>query len=197
MLSGGRPFTALYLAALIVAACTGGAAPSFDPSGPCTVDGRRAGAYPELEAQIPKTVAGKPPLSLDSGRNCSAVNLGTLANHGLTEVRFAGGVWTDSAQSGVTLAIFTAPGLEADWMGEWYEAGARAARQTGALKTSRVQVGGQPANRLDLVNGDSSQTVITWAAPPGTSGASGTRVNVVIAADEPESRIQQAIAAFP
>src|SRR5688572_5422476 len=47
--------SALLVAALLAVACsaTSGAA-SFDPSGPCTTDGRGPGAYPELEALVPQ-----------------------------------------------------------------------------------------------------------------------------------------------
>ncbi len=93
--------------------------------------------------------------------------------------------------SGITLAVFTAPGLTADWIGEWYEASARAGRSTGSIKPSKTEVGGRPANRLDLVNADSNQTVVTWPA------ATPDSVNVVIAADVPEDQIQAAFAAFP
>jgi hypothetical protein len=181
----------------VATACSGAPAASFDPGGACVVDGRIAGAYPNLEALIPKTLGGRGPTKLDSGRNCTPANLGTLASHGITEVRFAGGLWSDAAQSGITLAIFQAPGLTADWMGEWYEASARAGRTTGNIKTTEVTVAGQPANRMDLVNGDSSQTVITWAAEASAAAGSGAVVHVVLAADEPESRIQEALAAFP
>jgi hypothetical protein len=185
------PFLALALVAAVVAgACGSTAAPSFDPTGPCTTDGRVAGAYPDLEALIPKTLAGTAPKTLDSGRNCSSKELSTLSGHGLTEVRFAGGLWQDAAQSGVTLAVFRAPGLQSEWMAEWFEAGARAARSTGGIKTTKPTVNGQPGQRLDLVNGESPQTVITWP------GAETGTVRVVIAAEEPEARIQAAIAAF-
>jgi len=45
----------LALAVLLtVAACSGGVAfTSFDPTTPCTADGRFPGAYPDLEAQVP------------------------------------------------------------------------------------------------------------------------------------------------
>ena len=155
------------------------------------------GAYPDLEALVPGALSGRLPTSLDSGRNCSTANLGTLAGRGVREVRFAGAVWTDRPQSGVTLAVFRAPGLLADWMGEWYEASARAGRVTGGIRVTKLTVAGRQANRLDLVNGESTQVVITWPAAPGTASAAGSVVNVVIAADEPEARIQEAIAAFP
>jgi hypothetical protein len=154
------------------------------------VNGKRAGAYPELEALIPASFGGKAPQMLDSGRNCTSAELGTLAGHGLTELRFAGGVWPDG-NSGVTLAVFTAPGLQSEWLAEWYEAGARAARVTGNIQLSKPTIADRPGQRLDVVNGEAPQTVITWPSTrPDT-------VNVVISSDEPEDRIQAAVAAFP
>ena len=47
----------------------------------------------ELEALIPSTFEGRGPETLDSGRNCTAENLGVLADAGITEVRYAGGAW--------------------------------------------------------------------------------------------------------
>lgn len=194
--AGGRPsrpariaLLAILLAA-VVAACSGSAAASFDPAGPCVSDGKVAGAYPDLEALIPKTLAGQLPKTLDSGRNCTATQLATLASHGLKEVRFAGAVWPDGSQSGVTLAVFRGAGMQSDWVAEWYEASARAGRTTGNIQVSKPTVSGRPGQRMDLVNGESSQTVITWPS------ATRDTVNVLIAADEPEDRVQAALAAF-
>jgi hypothetical protein len=177
--------------ALGLAACSGSPYTSFDPSGPCTVDGRLPGAYPALEAMVPTTYLGRRPDTLDSGRNCSATELGTLAGHGLTEVRFAGGTWNTSANSGVTLAVFTGDGLTAEWLGEWYEASARAAANTRQITPSRPIVAGHQGYRLDTINGDSNQTVITW--PSATADV----IYVVLAADTSPSDIQAAIEAFP
>jgi hypothetical protein len=186
---GGR--LSLLLALLfVVTACSAAAAPSFDPTGPCTADGKRAGAYPELEQLIPAEFGGKTPKTLDSGRNCTATELNTLAGHGVKEVRFAGGVWPDG-NSGITLAVFTAPGLQSDWLAEWYEAGARAARVTGNIQLSKPTIADRPGQRMDVVNGEAPQTVITW---PSTRADT---INVVISSDEPEDRIQAAVAAFP
>jgi hypothetical protein len=97
--------------------------------------------------------------------------------------------------------VFQAPGLQADWIGELFEASARSARTTGNIKISKPTVDGVTAHRMDLVNGESAQTVIAWApsadSTPGSApGLSGV-VRVLIAADEPESRIQEGLAAFP
>jgi hypothetical protein len=174
-----------------LAACSSSPYTSFDPAGPCTVDGRFPGAYPALEAMVPTTYFGRGPDTLDSGRNCSVAELGTLAGHGLTEVRFAGGTWNTSANSGVTLAVFTGDGLTAEWLGEWYEASARAATNTRQITPSRPSVAGRQGYRLDTINGDSNQSVTTWPS------AKADVIYVVLAADTSPSDIQAAIEAFP
>jgi hypothetical protein len=180
------------VAVLTVSGCGAGTTyTSFDPRSACTSDGRFPGAYPDLEARLPARFDGRDPDTLDSGRNCTAGELGTLVGHGVAEVRYAGATWELGDRSGVTLAIFAGSGLTAEWLGEWYEAGARAARRTRNISPSRPTVGGRPAYRLDTVNDDSRQTVITWDAPAGDG------VYVVIAADVSEAGIQEALAAFP
>jgi hypothetical protein len=188
-----RLVAAITLLGLVATAGCGSGSPytSFDPSTACTTDGRFPGAYPSLEARLPPWFDGRGPNTRDSGRNCTATELGTLTGHEIHEIRYAGATWELGSGSGVTLAVFMGSGLTAEWLGEWYEAGARAARNTRNISPSRPTIGGRPAYRLDTVNGDSSQTVITWDAPAGDA------VNVVLAADVPESRIQEATASFP
>ena len=140
---------------------------NFDPSGPCTADGRAAGAYPELEALVPRDFRDRPPDGVDSGRNCTTTALGTLALHEVSELRFAGGIWELGSSSGVTLAIFNAPrgapGLQAAWMAEFFEAGARAARRVESVDArSIVLPDGAAASRIDALNGESYQTVVVW-----------------------------------
>lgn len=155
----------VLLAAPGVLAGCGVGGPSFDPSGPCLADGRRPGAYPELEALVPARFDDRPPERLDSGRSCSRENLAGLAEAGIAELRFAGGLWPTGAESGVTLAVFTAPGLDVEALGAWYEAGARAARKTSNIVVSRPQLGDGPAYRLDLENGGQLQTVVVHSSP--------------------------------
>lgn len=185
-------FALLVVVAASATGCARGAGPatSFDPATACTADGRMAGAYPDLEARVPKEIGGIAAQSLDSGRNCTAANLATLENHGVTEVHFAGAIWSHGGQSAINLSVWQARGLDAAWMGEWFEVGARAANGTGGLKTSRPIIQGRQGYRLDLTNSESQQVVISWPS------ASGDVVKVLLAADEPESRIQEAIAAF-
>src|SRR5437867_297230 len=87
---GRRSALLMLLFGLVVVSCAGASQPTFNPNGRCGTDGRVPGAYPDLEANIPNTLGGRSPTRLDSGRNCTAANLGTFAGHGLSEVRFAG-----------------------------------------------------------------------------------------------------------
>jgi hypothetical protein len=147
----------------LVAAC-GGAA--FDPTGPCTVDGKVKGAYPTLEAVVPMLYEGRPPAQVDSGRTCSADGLGTLDDHGIKELRFAGATWTMGSDSGLTLATFVSqdgPPLTAEWLAEFYEATARAGKNVQSVEPGEVHVNGATiGRRLDVLNGESFQTVVVW-----------------------------------
>jgi hypothetical protein len=183
--------TCLVLAILVTACGEASIYTSFDPAAPCSTDGRFPGAYPALEARLPKLFLGRAPDQVDSGRNCTATELGTLAGHGISEVRFAGASWFLSGNAGVTLAIFTGDGLTAEWLGEWYESTARAARNTRQIDPTRPTVAGAPAYRLDTLNGESHQTIIDWT-PVG-----GDAVYVVLAADASAAAIDAALAAFP
>jgi hypothetical protein len=179
---------------LLVAACGGGS--SFDPTGPCAADGRAAGAYPDLEKLVPRTLAGTPADSVDSGRNCTAGSLGTLADHGISELRFAGATWGSGPNGGTSIAVFDAPKLQADWVHEFYVAGANSARDAESVEESQPAVNGHPAYRVDALNGESYQTVIDWQ--------DGNRVRVVLVASfirevstkaQHEARVQTALKA--
>jgi hypothetical protein len=169
--SSARAALVVAVLSLLVAAC--GAA-SFDPSAPCTADGRAAGAYPDLEALVPRTLDGKPADSTDSGRNCTPTSLGSLAGHGVTELRFAGSTWGGGPNGGVSIAVFDAPGLQAGWVHDFYVAGAQSAREAETVEESQPTVNGRPAFRVDALNGESYQTVIDWQ--------DGERVRVVLVA---------------
>ncbi len=153
------------VAGLVVlsALASGCAGATFDPSGPCNSDGRAAGAYPELEAVVPRSFQGRAPDRVDSGRNCTTAALATLALHDVSELRFAGGIWDLGSNSGVTLAVFDAPGLEAAWVAEFFEAGARTARRVESVNSGPMQLSdGTAAIRIDALNGESYQTVVVW-----------------------------------
>lgn len=179
----------LLLLTLVASACSSPAA-SFDPKGACVSDGSASGAYPELEALVPTTYRSAPPELLDSGRNCTAANLGTMATLGFTEVRFAGGTWTFGAERAAVLAVFSASGLTADVMADFYAASARTANRTAVIANTRPTLAGRPGRRLDTKTGTRLQTVIVWPA------ATPDRVNVVITNDLPDARIAEAVDAF-
>jgi hypothetical protein len=183
------PVLGVAMAALLVA-CTGAAGPSFDPSGPCTADGSAPGAYPELEAMVPTKYEERGPDRLDSGRNCSDENLGSLADEGIEEVRFAGGTWEFGSDIAAVLAVFAADSLTVDVMADWWESTARASSRTQILGSTSAEVAGRTVHRLDTKTGERIQSVVVWA------GAKPGQVNVVLTHNLPDPKIEAAVAAF-
>lgn len=181
--------TSILVTAFAVA-CVAPSAASFDPSGPCSTDGAAPGAYPELEAMVPAAFEDKPPDTLDSGRNCTAEAIGSLGSAGIDEVRYAGGTWGFGGIRAAALAVFTAPGLTADAMADFYTQSAQGANRTRVTAESRPTMAGHPVHRIDTVTGPRQQTVVVWpASVPDT-------VNVVITNDLPDPKIEAAVAAF-
>jgi hypothetical protein len=180
------------LAGLIagLAACASAAAPSFDPTGACATDGAAPGAYPELEARVPTSYREAAPEKLDSGRNCSPQSLGSLADVGFAEVRFAGATWSFGAERALAMVVFSAVGLEADQIADFYAASARSASRTEILAESALTIAGRPGRRLDTKTGERLQTVVSWPA------SEPDLVDVVITNDLPDERITDAIEAF-
>jgi hypothetical protein len=177
---------------LVVSACTT-ATPvaSFDPASACTSDGRMPGAYPDLEALLPKTFQGAAPATIDSGRNCTKAALGSLADAGIDGVEFAGATWPLGGSTGLTVAIFEGDGLEPAEMVDFYAKGAVGASKTDKAKLSDTTVAGQPAKRLDVLASDGSgSTIVAW---PG--GAPG-RVMVLLAADLGDAKVLDALKAI-
>jgi hypothetical protein len=198
---------ALLLSTLLLAGCAiGGASPTFDPSAPCTADQRAGGAYPELEALVPRAFDGKAPTTLDSGRNCSAAALGMFGSHDVREVRFAGAVWDLGNGTGVTLALLALPSspMPVAWAEEFYEIGAKTAKRTENIQTSRATFAGlaSPVFRLDTLNDLSFQTIVVWGdgpiarvvivASPVTLGASRDAHDALV-----EQAVAAALAAVP
>jgi hypothetical protein len=167
---GATRLVVALVAALAAAGCAGPGA-TFDPAGPCVVDGRLAGAYPDLEARLPSELRGEAPTSVDSGRNCSTGALDSLVSHDVEAVTFAGAIWDLGNATGVTSVVFalpatgtgSRPALPAAWIAEFYEIGARTAKRTENIATSRPGYEGTgEAWRLDALNGLSLQSVVTW-----------------------------------
>ena len=189
-----RPFArrlllpALVASVVLFAACAAeGPQPVvFDPSAPCPEEGQQPRAYPDLEALIPAEIDGKAPDTLDSGRSCTAEALGTLADDGIDEMRYAGGTWPAGGSSGWTLAVFTADGLDPVKMRAFYQAGAAAARRSEKVVASTTTVGGVPAERLDVLMSDGTgQTVVAWQE------AGDGPVWVLLAADVGDTRVAE------
>jgi hypothetical protein len=180
----------VLLIAFVLAACAEGPAASFDPTGACTADGSAPGAYPDLEALVPTAYEGRGPYTLDSGRNCTPANLGTLAAAGIDEVRFAGGTWDFGGERAAALVVFQAPGLTADGIAEFYASSAQGSGRTQILAVSTPTLTGRSGHRLDTKSGERLQTVVAWPS------ATADTVNVVITNDLPDPKIQAAVDAF-
>jgi hypothetical protein len=182
--------TAALATVLVVASCSTGTVASFDPTGPCTADGAAPGAYPDLEARIPTLYEGLGPTRLDSGRHCSPENLGSLVAAGLTEVRYAGGTWDFGGDAAAALVVFQADGLTADLLADFYAQSARAADRTTITAESTPTLAGRPGHRIDTTTGSRSQTIVLWPS------ADADVVDVVIANELPDPKIQSAVDAF-
>jgi hypothetical protein len=185
-------WTGLLVVSALLAACGPSAASvTFDPAAPCPAEGRQPGAYPDLEALLPGDLDGQAPDSVNSGRSCTADALGTLADRGVDELRFAGATWRTGGTSGLTLARFEADGLDVGKMLEFYETGASDARRTDKLVASDTTVAGTAAKRLDVLMSDGAgQTVVTW--PAGGPGA----VWVLLAANVGDARVAEILETF-
>ena len=188
--TSARAAGVLLLVAAIVAACGGGPAASFDVATGCPVEGRVAGAYPDLEKRIPTSYEGRAPDTLDSGRHCDPDSLGSLAKAGFDEVRFAGGTWDFGGERAAALVVFQAPGLTADQVADFYGTSAQTANRTTITGVTTPEIVGRSGHRLDTMTGDRVQTVVVW--PSATPDV----VNVVITNDLPDGKIQSAVDAF-
>lgn len=156
-----RVAVAIGLAAGVLAGCGGGT--RFDPAAPCSADARVVGAYPALEALVPKSFRDRGPDRVDSGRNCTPAALGSLVVHGISELRFAGAVWDLGSGSGVTEAILDGNGLTVPWVAEFYKSGAEAAKETEKVDSHSVALPGSVSGfRIDTLNGESYQSVLVW-----------------------------------
>jgi hypothetical protein len=182
---------------ILVVGC-GSSAASFDPVSPCTTDGRFPGAFSNLESLVPRSLAGRAPDRLDSGRSCTDSALGTLKAHGVAELRFAGGLWEEGTNSGTTLVVFDSPTpLQADWLGEFYEAGARAGKKTEGIDARPMTLDGRTGYRLDTLNDDSYQTVVVWrVAGHVVAALVASSVREVESRAAHERRVSAALVAF-
>jgi hypothetical protein len=180
--------------AVSLAACSGPSAPaSFDPRQPCAGadEQRMAGAYPDLEATVPAQLAGVASTLRESGRYCSATTLGTLADAGVTELRFGAGTWDRGSGKAVSMVTLEAPDLTVEQVFESYLAGAEKNAKVHDISPSQPTLAGQPGYRIDFINGDSSfQRILVW---PGQRDG---QVRVLLVADLVDADIQTAVDAF-
>jgi hypothetical protein len=121
-----------------------------------------------------------------------------MLGRGIQEVRFAGGLWELGSRSGVSLAVFRAENLTVAVLFEFYETGARASSRTDAIETADVLVAGVAGRRLDTLNDESYQTIVTWAGPGGEVRVVlvGSDVREVQTRLAHEARVDAALAAF-
>jgi hypothetical protein len=181
-----------------VAAC-GQAGGTFSPSGPCLADGRAPGTYPDLEARVPRSLDGRAATSVDSGRKCSESALGSLTSHGVTDLRFAGAVWSGGNDAGTSIAVLALPNgtLPVAWAEEFYGFGAVTGKKTDNIATSRPSFDGVGETfRIDALNDLSFQSVVVWQDGPVV------RVVIVASAVDPgasmaahDAQIASAVAA--
>jgi hypothetical protein len=161
-----RPGYVLGGLVVVIAVVLAGCGSSFDPTGACKADGSAPGAYAELEAAIPKLYKDAKPINLDSGRTCTDAGLGTLAAHGVKELRFAGGTWSTGTDSGLSLAVFTSPdgsALDPAWITEFFETSARAGKNVTSVDTTDYPVTTAiSGRRIDVLNGESFQSIVVW-----------------------------------
>ena len=138
---------------------------------------------------MPSTYREASPATLDSGRNCSDEQLGSLAGS-FDEVRFAGATWSFGGERALALVVFSAPGLSAADVAQFYEEGARTTPRVEILDETEPTVAGRPGWRLDAKRVERLQTVVVWPA------AEADVVNIIISNDLPDERIADAIDAF-
>jgi hypothetical protein len=193
--SGARGRVAIAIAAvtILAAACASAAStPVPDPSGPCGgADVQRApGFYPDLERVVPTTLAGIAASTRDSGRYCSAKTLGPLMEAGHEEVHFAGATFPDTTQSGLSLVVYSAPGLTAEQVAAAFRAGSGTARRIELISDAPREVAGREGRRIELINGDARQVIVVWPANEPD------QVRIVIGADVSNAAIDAAVAAF-
>ena len=192
--TSARRAAAILVLGFVLAACVNDATPvqSFDPSQPCAGADSQVmkGAYPDLEAGLPTSLAGVKATSLVSGRLCSANTLGTLYGRGIHETHFASAVWNYGGGSGIQLTVMSADGLTVANVLESYTSGAAYAPKVHSLVTTNITVNGLAGMRADIENDDYAQDVVVW---PGNAAG---LLRVVITSNIHEADLKTALAAF-
>ena len=102
----------------------------------------------------------------------------------------AGGNWSFGGIRAAALVVFSAPGLTADLVADFYAESATSSNRTQITGESTATLAGTSVRRMDSTTGDRTQTVLVWPA------AAADVVNVVITNDLPDPKIEAAVAAF-
>jgi hypothetical protein len=163
---------ALTLSAALALSGCGVVDGTFPATSACPAEPRAAGTLPELEALLPRGMIERSPDRVDSGWNCLESSLGTYVAHGVTRIQFAGATWEQGeGGDGTVVAILASgpsdPPLQAAWVEEFYETGARGGRNIENIETRRGALGGAgEVWRLDALNSLSLQTIVVWPAAP-------------------------------
>ena len=193
---------AVALLTLFAAGCGGfgplggSATPTITPrpDQPCGgLDVQQApGFYPDLEALLPRSLDGQSPQVRDSGRYCSPAKLGTLfTRDDYREVRFAGAVWSDKAQTaGVSTVVYRAAGLTADQVADSFAVAAGGAQNITRVVSTPQTIDGRAGIRIEVINQDTTQVVVVWPA-----AAAGT-IDIVLGSGAQEPQIDGAVAAL-
>ena len=84
----------------------------------------------------------------------------------MKELRLAGGVWSTGTDSGLSFAVFVdqdGPTLDPAWMSEFYRASAAQGKNVQSIDTVAYPISGSTnGQRLDVLNGESFQSVVVW-----------------------------------
>jgi hypothetical protein len=116
------------------------------------------------------------------------------------ELRFAGATWSTGDQSGVSLAVLAdadGPPLDVAWVVEFYETTARAGKNVQSVETSDYSVTGAVARKIDVLNGDSYQSVVVWPSDGRIAVALvANRVQDIQTKDAHEKVVRTAVDAF-
>jgi hypothetical protein len=166
---GARVRAVLATLALAVGVLACGATPTpSGPLGPCGSDAKSIGGYPELEQLVPRSLEGRAPDEVNSGRSCSDTALGTLTSHDVHELHFAGATWNQGSSDATVVAVLATPAdqptLQVTWVEEFYTAGAVAGKKTDNVTTTHPTI--DPVGqvfKLEALNDLSLQTVVIWA----------------------------------
>jgi len=164
VISGPHQIRAVAVVVIVMALAALGCNPTPSFALHACTDGFLRNTEPELEALLPTTFDGQA-ATTSSGRNCKPENLGSLVEHGVSALQFAGVTWDFGSGTAVTMAIEAIPDatLPAAWIEEFYEFGARTGRRTSDVTVTHPTF--EPIGevyRLDVLNDLSLQTIVVW-----------------------------------